>query len=165
MIFWTFWWHRDNLRARRSKIELKIDTFVEVAVGKVRAESRPFKVKNNAQTSLKKLQNSLEKVQKTTFLTLKIVEHNPSKRQNQKMFYGKFQFLGSIINVRSWKKPKEGLFRLKSMPKHFLNNTKTSFEKVKKTTAKMAKSRMSRLQKESIFVHNFNLRALKLPFW
>ena len=33
----------------------------------------PFKVENNAQTLLKQLQNNFEKVQKTTFLTPKMI--------------------------------------------------------------------------------------------
>ena len=43
------------------------------------SKSRPFKVENNPQTLPKQLQNSFEKVQKTTFSTPKIVKNDPSK--------------------------------------------------------------------------------------
>ena len=42
-------------------------------------KSRPFKVKNNAQTLPEQLQNNFEKVQKTTFSTPKMVKNDPSK--------------------------------------------------------------------------------------
>ena len=42
-------------------------------------KSRPFKVKNNAQTLPEQLQNNFEKVQKTTFSTPKMVKNGPSK--------------------------------------------------------------------------------------
>ena len=42
-------------------------------------KSRPFKVENNPQTLPKQLQNSFEKVQKTTFSTPKMVKNDPSK--------------------------------------------------------------------------------------
>ena len=42
-------------------------------------KSRPFKVENNAQTLPEQLQNNFEKVQKTTFLTPKMVKNDPSK--------------------------------------------------------------------------------------
>ena len=38
-------------------------------------KSRPFKTKNNAWTLLKQLQNNFEKVEKSTFLTTKIVKN------------------------------------------------------------------------------------------
>ena len=40
-------------------------------------KSAPFKTKNNAQTLPKQLQNNFEKVQKTTFLTPKMVKNDP----------------------------------------------------------------------------------------
>ena len=42
-------------------------------------KSRPFKVKNKAQTLPKQVQNNFEKVQKTTFLTQKLVQNDLSK--------------------------------------------------------------------------------------
>ena len=42
-------------------------------------KSRPFKVKNNAQTLPKQLQNNFEKVRKMTFLTQKMAKNDPSK--------------------------------------------------------------------------------------
>ena len=55
-----------------------IDIFLGFA-GSQRRESRQFKFKNDAQTLLKPLPNNFEKVQKTTFLTLKMVQNDPSK--------------------------------------------------------------------------------------
>ena len=44
-------------------------------------KSGPFKYKNNAQTLLKQLQNNFEEVQKSTFLTPKIVKNDPIKSE------------------------------------------------------------------------------------
>ena len=49
-------------------------------------KSRPFKVKTKAQTLPKKVQNNFEKVQKTTFLTQKLVKNDPSKRSKWAYF-------------------------------------------------------------------------------
>ena len=43
-------------------------------------KSRPFKAKNNAQTLPKIVQNNFEKVEKSSFLTPKIVKNEPSNR-------------------------------------------------------------------------------------
>ena len=43
-------------------------------------KSGPFKYENNAQTLPKQLQNNFEKVQKSTFLTPKMVKNEPSNR-------------------------------------------------------------------------------------
>ena len=43
-------------------------------------KSGPFKYENNAQTLPKQLQNNFEKVQKSTFLTPKMVKNDPSNR-------------------------------------------------------------------------------------
>ena len=40
----------------------------------------PFKTENNAQILPKQVQNNFEKVQKSTFLTPKIVKNDPSNR-------------------------------------------------------------------------------------
>ena len=45
-------------------------------------KSGPFKYENNAQTLPKQLQNNFEKVQKTTFLTPKMVEKELLKLKN-----------------------------------------------------------------------------------
>ena len=44
-------------------------------------KSGPFKAENNAQTTSKQLQNKFQKVQKTCFLTLKMVKMTPSEGQ------------------------------------------------------------------------------------
>ena len=41
-------------------------------------KSRPFKVKNKVQTLSKQAQNNFEKVEKSTFLTPKMVKNDPS---------------------------------------------------------------------------------------
>ena len=46
------------------------------------AKIGPFKAKNNAQTTSKQLQSILQKIQKTGFLKLKIVETTLSEGQN-----------------------------------------------------------------------------------
>ena len=43
-------------------------------------KSGPFKYKNKAQTLPKQVQNNFEKVQKSTFLTPKMVKNYPSKQ-------------------------------------------------------------------------------------
>ena len=43
-------------------------------------KSSSFNTKNNAQTLPKQLQNNFEKVQKSTFLTPKMVKNDPSNR-------------------------------------------------------------------------------------
>ena len=43
-------------------------------------KSGPFKYKNNAQTLPKQVQNNFEKVQKSTFLTSKLVKNDPSNQ-------------------------------------------------------------------------------------
>ena len=44
-------------------------------------KSRPFEAKNKAQTLPKQVQNNFEKVQKSTFLTPKMVKNDPLNRQ------------------------------------------------------------------------------------
>ena len=43
-------------------------------------KSRLFEAENNAQTVPKQVQNNFEKVQKSTFLTPKMVKNDPSNR-------------------------------------------------------------------------------------
>ena len=43
-------------------------------------KSGPFKTENKAQTLPKQVQNNFEKVQKSTFLTPKMVKNDPSNR-------------------------------------------------------------------------------------
>ena len=49
-------------------------------------KSRPFEAKNKAQTLPKQLQNNFEKVQKSTFLTPKMVKMTPQIGQNEQKF-------------------------------------------------------------------------------
>ena len=44
-------------------------------------KSRLFKAENNAQTLPKQVRNNFEKVEKSTFLTPKMVKNDPSNRQ------------------------------------------------------------------------------------
>ena len=64
-------------------------------------KSRPFKVKNNAQTLPNQPQNNFEKVQKTTFSTPKIVKMTPQNCQNEHIFDQQFRFSGSFIDHSS----------------------------------------------------------------
>ena len=43
-------------------------------------KSRPFEAENKAQTLPKQVQNNFEKVEKSTFLTPKMVKNDPSNR-------------------------------------------------------------------------------------
>ena len=62
-------------------------------------KSGPFKVKNNALTLPKQLQNNFEKVQKMTFSTPKMVKNHPQNYQNEPIFHRKSHFLGSFIDL------------------------------------------------------------------
>ena len=44
-------------------------------------KSRPFEAENKAQTLPKQVQNNFEKVEKSTFLTPKMVKNDPSNQQ------------------------------------------------------------------------------------
>ena len=53
--------------------------------------------------------------------------------QNEQIFDRKFRFVGSFINLWSWKiHPKVGFLRSKTKPKHFLTNHKTTLKKSRK---------------------------------
>ena len=62
-------------------------------------KSGPFKYENNAQTLPKQLQNNFEKVQKSTFLTPKMVKMTPQIGQNEQNFDPKTQFSRSFIDL------------------------------------------------------------------
>ena len=57
----------------------------------------------NTQTLLKQLQKNFEKVQKTTFLTPKIVKMTPQNRQNEHFFMNEKLFLRAFIKLSNWK--------------------------------------------------------------
>ena len=96
-------------------------------------KSGPFKAQNNALTLPKQLQNNFEKVQKTTFSTPKIVKNDPSKRSKWAYFSSKIYIFGVLYRPLELKiQPKVGLSRSKTMPKHFLNNSKTTSKKCRK---------------------------------
>ena len=93
-------------------------------------KGRSFKTENNALTLSKQLQNNFEKVQNTTFSTPKMVKNDPSKRPKWANFWPKISIFGVIYQPFKLKiHPKVGLLRPKTMPKHFLNNSKTTLEK------------------------------------
>ena len=62
-------------------------------------ESEPFKAENNAQKLPKRLQNNFEKVQKSTFLTPKMVKMTPQIGQNEQNFDQKTHFSRSFIDL------------------------------------------------------------------
>merc|ERR1712081_158141 len=49
-------------------------------------KSRPFAAENKAQTLPKQVQNNFEKVQKSTFLTPKMIKNDPQIGQNEQIF-------------------------------------------------------------------------------
>ena len=96
-------------------------------------KSGPCKYKNKAQTLPKQVQNNFEKVQKTTFLTPKMVKNDPSKLPKWAKFWPKISIIGVIYRPLELKiHPKVGLLRSKTMPKHFLNNSKTTLKTSRK---------------------------------
>ena len=96
-------------------------------------KSRPLKVKNNAQTLPKQLQNNFEKVQKATFLNPKMVKNDPSKLPKWAIFWPKISIIGVIYRPFEPKiHPKVGILRPKTMPKQLLNNSKPTFKKSRK---------------------------------
>ena len=58
----------------------------EYKVGLKTSRIGNFKVENNAQTLPKQVQNNFEKVQKSTFLTSKMVKNDPLNRENEQNF-------------------------------------------------------------------------------
>ena len=71
-----------------------------------------FEVKNNAQTLTKQLQNNFEKVQKTTFLTPKIVKNDPSNPPKWAYFWPKISiFWGHLSTIGAENTPKSGPFK------------------------------------------------------
>ena len=130
-------------------------------------QSRPFKTKKDAYTLPKQLPNNFEKVQNTTFLTPKMAKNDPSERPKWANFWPKTLIFEVIYGPLELKiHSKVGLFRPKTMPKHFLNNSKTTLKIAKirlfwpPKWPKMAKSRMPILQKVPIFGSIFAIRAL-----
>ena len=69
------------------------------------SKSGPFKVKNNAQTTSELLQTNFQKVQKTTFLTLKMVKMTLSEGQ---ILTQNFDFRGHISTFRAENTAKSG---------------------------------------------------------
>ena len=63
-----------------------------------KAKSGHFKAENNAQTTSEQLQNNFQKVQKTTFLTLKMVKMTLSEGQ---ILTQNFDFRGHISTFRA----------------------------------------------------------------
>ena len=126
---------------------------------------RPFKTKNNTETLCKQLLNNFEKVQKTTFLTLKIAK-NGNKWHSQMskvcqilLEISIYEIIYQLLELKIHSK--FSLWRFKRMAKQFQNN----YEKVQNTTfltRKIAKTRVSILTNRSIFGSIFDLRALIL---
>ena len=74
-------------------------------------KSRPFKAKNNAYTTSEHLQNNFQKVQKTTFLTLKMVKMTLSEGQ---ILTQNFDFRGQISTFRAENTTKIASFKAKN---------------------------------------------------
>ena len=120
-------------------------------------KSRPFKSKNNTQTLLKLLQNNFEKVQKSAFLTPKMVENDHILGQ---ILTKNLDYRGHLSTFRAENTPKSGPFKAKNnaqtLPKQLQNN----FEKVPKTTflsQKWSKHGWQLWQKRSIFGSIFEI--------
>ena len=59
-----------------------------------------FYAKKNTQTLLKQLEKNFKKVQKTAFLTHKLVKITPQNRQNESFFDWKFDFRWHLSTFR-----------------------------------------------------------------
>ena len=91
-----------------------------------------FKVEHNGLT-LSKQQNNYEKVQNTTISSSKMVKSYPSKLPKLANFSSKISIFGIIYRPLELKiPPKVGILRSKTMPKHFLNNSRTTSKKSRK---------------------------------
>ena len=102
-------------------------------------KSGPCKAKNDAQTTSEQLQTNFQKVQKTTFLTLKMVQMTLSEG---KILAQKFDFRGHLSTFRA----KNGPFKAKNNAQTTSEQPQTNFQKVRKTTfltLKMVKMTLS----------------------
>ena len=96
-------------------------------------KSRPFEAENKAQTLPKQVQNNFEKVEKSTFLTPKMVKNDPSNRPKWANFWPKILIFGVIYQPLELKiHPKVGLIKAQTMPKHFPNKSKKTSKKSRK---------------------------------
>ena len=111
----------------------------------------PFKSKNNASTTSELLQNTFQKVQKTTFLAPKMVKMALSEGQ---FLTQNFDFRGHISTFRAKNTFKIRSFKAKNNSQTTSEQLQNNFQKVQKTTffaPKMVKSRVPILAKVSIF--------------
>ena len=124
-------------------------------------KSRPFEAENKAQTLPKQVQNNFEKVQKSTFLTPKMVKNDPSNRPKWANFWPKISIFGVIYQPLELKiHPKVGLIKAETMPKHFPNKSKKTLKKSRKRffwPPKRSKITPQTGQNEQIFNRKFQL--------
>ena len=130
-----------------------------------RAENTPknesFKAKNNAQTTSEHPKNNFQKVQRTTFLTLKMVKTTLSAGQ---ILTQKFEF--NISTFRAENTHKIGRFKAENNAYTTSEHPQNNFQKVQKTTflaPKMYKSRVTILAKLLIFGCTLDLKSQILP--
>ena len=113
--------------AKMSKLVIKnfdFGDFLSTFRAQNTPKGRPFKAKNNIQTLPKQLQNNFEKVQKSTFLTSKMVKNDPSNWPKGAKFWPKISVFKVIYRPLKLKiHPKVGPLRPKTKPKHFLNKS------------------------------------------
>ena len=99
-----------------------------------------FKAKTDAQTTSELLQTNFQKIQKTGFLTLKMVQMTISEAQN---LTSNFDFRGHISIFRAKNTPKSEGFKAKNNALTTSEHLHNNFQKVQKTTflaPKMVKS-------------------------
>ena len=78
-------------------------------------------------------QNTLKKSRKSIFSTPKMVKNDPWNHPKWANFWPIISIFGTIYQPLELKiQPKLGLFKSKTMPKHFLNNSKTNSKKFRK---------------------------------
>ena len=114
-------------------------------------KSRPFKVKNKAQTLPKQVQNNFEKVQKTTFLTQELVKNDPSKWSKMgHILTQNLNYRGHLWTFEAENTPKSGPFKVENNALTLPKQLQKNFEKVQKTTfstPKMVKNDPSKRSK------------------
>ena len=99
-------------------------------------ESWSFKAQNDAQITSEHPQNNFQKVQKTGFLTLKMVKMTLSEGQ---ILTQNLDFRGHISTFRAENTPKIGPFKTKNHAQTTSEQLQTNFEKVQKTTLMISK--------------------------
>ena len=129
-------WIKSPLKRSRSLVGFPRDPKEEYTVwglsfwAENTLKSGPFNTENKAQTLHKQVQNNFEKVEESTFLTLKMVKNHPSNRPKWANFWPKISIFEVIYtNLELKIHVKKAPLRPKTKPKHFPNKSKPTLKK------------------------------------